>query len=425
MIQSADYDFLLTSRKQLKAFNCFWAGFVIYTVASTLYKLGFITQFKYAEAFQGLGLFLFLISSIFLINFRIENKYAKYIFIIYIIWLLTVVARGFSLNYQFINILMFDDYFGIFPFLSPLLLLFPHKIVLFKRLFQFIVILGIINLLVDVLFARDLLNRDISDADSRSVAENLTSRLAIPCTFLLLTLFYQIKKVKLFAWFVIFLTVCIAIIRARRGMLFTLVTPMLFAGYLYFLDSKKKIGMILIGLVTAAFIGVSGLQFFSNSSFFDSFKSRINDDTRTGVEECYYNDMKPMDWIIGKGMNGQYYCPHIDPNALTDYRSIIETDYLNIILKGGTLSLGLFLLLTIPAAIKGIFYSKNNFTKAAGFWVLLWTMNLYPTTVVAFTFDYLLLWLAVGICYNAKLRSVPEELMKIYFTNLAIVPNIN
>jgi hypothetical protein len=77
--------------------------------------------------------------------------------------------------------------------------------------------------------------------------------------------------------------------------------------------------------------------------------------------------MKTEDWVIGRGMLGQYYCPGVDEatfqNSYTDYRNMIETDYLNIILKGGLISLGLVLLITIPAAIKGIFYSKTYFQK--------------------------------------------------------------
>jgi hypothetical protein len=166
-----------------------------------------------------------------------------------------------------------------------------------------------------------------------------------------------------------------------------------------------------------------GLQFFNESKFFSSFKSRVKEDTRTAVEECFYNDMKATDWIIGRGINGEYYCPDIVPDSKSDYRPIIETDYLNIILKGGIISFLLFLLITVPAAIKGIFYSSNNFSKAAGFWILMWLMNLYPTTVVTFSLNYILLWVAVGVCYNKTIRSIPEELMKIYFSNLTVISN--
>jgi hypothetical protein len=321
--------------------------------------------------------------------------------------------------------MLLDDYVGIFPYFAPFILLFPHKIVFYKRLFQVVVVLGVFYLMLDVLYFRDLLNRDISNVKSRNVVEVFSRHLAMPITFLLIAYSYQTKKVKYLAFFIVFLTILFAIIRARRGMLFTLVTPMIFAAFIYFVESRKKIAIFLISIVSVVFIGAYGLAFFNESSFFSSFRSRVDEDTRSGVEECFYSDMKANDWVIGKGINGRYYCPHIDPNSLTDYRSIIETDYLNIILKGGIVSLSLFLLIAIPAAVKGIFYSNNNLSKAAGFWVFLWLINLYPTTVVSFNLNYLLFWIAIGICYSKKIRSIPEDLMKLYFSNLAIVANQN
>jgi hypothetical protein len=285
--------------------------------------------------------------------------------------------------------------------------------------------LAVFYLVSDVLFIRYLINRDVSDVKSRDVVETLSRHLAMPITFLLIAYSYQTKKVRYLAWSVTFLTIIFAIIRARRGMLFSLVTPMMFATVIYFIESRKKIAIFLISLVSVVFIGLYGLAFFNESNFFSSFRSRVDEDTRTGVEACFYSDMKSTDWIMGKGINGEYYCPHMIPNALTDYRSIIETDYLNIILKGGIISLALFLLIAIPAVVKGVFYSNNNLSKAAGFWVFLWLMNLYPTTVVSFNLNYLLFWIAIGICYSKKIRSIPEDLMKLYFSNLAIVANQN
>lgn len=75
--------------------------------------------------------------------------------------------------------------------------------------------------------------------------------------------------------------------------------------------------------------------------------------------------MDTKDWIIGKGVVGEYYCP---TGATEDgYRQVIETDYLQIILKGGIISLGLLFLIAIPAIFKGLFYSKIYFQKLQPF----------------------------------------------------------
>jgi hypothetical protein len=121
--------------------------------------------------------------------------------------------------------------------------------------------------------------------------------------------------------------------------------------------------------------------------------------------------MKTTDWIIGKGMLGEYYCPGIDSGdgTFTAYRGVIETGYLQMILKGGILSLLLYLLIIIPAIIKGVFYSKNILSKAAGIWVFLSLIDLYPATVTAFSMQYLLVWISIGICYSKEIRNMPES----------------
>lgn len=423
MYQSAEYDYLLTSKKQLVAYNLFWVGFVIYTFMLTLLSLGLIASFRIIQLVQGFGIVIFTLSTLRLVNFRIENIYLKIVYLLYLLWLLGIIMRGFHLNYQYLNNSLFDDYDGLFPYLAPIVLLFPQKISLYKRIFQVVVVLALLYLVLDVYDFRILISRDISDVKSRNAVESLSRHLALPCGFILLTYSYQIKQVKYLAWIVVTLTILLAIVRARRGMLFSLAAPVSFTCIIYFLESKKKTGVFFVALFSLFIIAIYGMQFFSESSFFNSFKSRVGEDTRSGVEECLYNDMKGMDWIVGKGINGTYYCPSVDPSAKTNYRSIIETDYLNVILKGGIISISLLLLISIPAAVKGIFYSNNNLGRASGFWILLWLLSLYPTTVVAFNMNYLLFWIAIAICYSKKIRKIPDEILKTYFSKLAIVAN--
>ena len=135
---------------------------------------------------------------------------------------------------------------------------------------------------------------------------------------------------------------------------------------------------------------------------------RGNDDTRTVVELFFYGDMKNNDIIVGKGINGEYFCPDCEEDQETNYRSYIETGYLQIILKGGIIMLGLYLLIAIPAIILGLFYSKNSLAKASGIWILISLVSLYPATVNTFSFAFLLVWISVGICYNKGLRNLAD-----------------
>jgi hypothetical protein len=331
---------------------------------------------------------------------------------------MTVVLRGFSLDIHSIEYLIYGD---IFPYLVPLVLFFPQNIFFYKNVFKIIVLFGFFYLFFDSIFIKDLLNRDVANTFSKKIIETFSKSLALPATFLILTYSYQSKNVKIFAMFIAVIAILFAIIRARRGLLFILISPVLFAVIISLMESKKKISIVFISLISVGLIGLYGLQIFNESSLFSAFRSRVDEDTRSGVEDCFKSDMKRSDWIIGKGINGKYYCPGVDLGNTTGYRSVIETDYENIILKGGIVSLSLLLLITIPAAIKGIFHSKNILSKAAGFGILAWLMSLYPSEGVAFSLNYIILWLLVGICYNKTIRDIPESTMKYNFSGISSI----
>ena len=130
-----------------------------------------------------------------------------------------------------------------------------------------------------------------------------------------------------------------------------------------------------------------------------------------------YADMSSTDWIIGKGIKGKYYCPiveNVNDAEGAGYRDNIETGYLQIILKGGIISLALLLLMFIPAVYKGLFKSKNVLSKAAAMWVLLWIVYLYPSGGIVFSMNYLLVWVSVGICYSEKIRNLSNNTIKTY-----------
>ncbi|MGN6298362.1 MAG: hypothetical protein ACTHM7_16345, partial [Ginsengibacter sp.] len=93
----------------------------------------------------------------------------------------------------------------------------------------------------------------------------------------------------------------------------------------------------------------------------------------------------------------------------TDYRSLIETGYLQIILKGGLVRLILLLLILVPAVILGLFFSNNLLSKAAAIWILIALISLYPATVESFELQYIIVWISVGICYSKVIRRLPER----------------
>ena len=398
------------NKRTSKALNQFWAGFIIYTTCYTLMISGNAIS-KITTYLQLLGLIIFIIPAIRLIRFRIENKYLKIIYIIYCGWLFLIVTRGFVFQKDFLLDMFFDGARGLFLYLVPLILLFPKNLIYLKKVINVILILSAFYILCDIVFIKSLL----SDSENGRTLEYFSKFLGFPCGFILLTGVYHTGKRRLWALFVIILTFILAIIRARRGLMFMSANILLFSYIIYIYATRGHFIKRYFPLIIIVFLFLIGANVFdeNKAGALSLITERFNEDTRTEVEEYFYLDMNKKDWIIGRGIEGIYYCP----TGVTGdgYREVIETDYLQIILKGGLISLGLLLLIVIPAIFKGLFYSKNILSKAAAIWILLWLLALYPQTVTTFSLNYLLVWISIGICYSKRIRNIPEDSVKNIF----------
>jgi hypothetical protein len=380
----------IVSSKQLRNLNFFWLGFTIYTLINAFAATEYSNSVKIFQFVQIIGIILMFATAIKLIQFKIDNQYLKFIYILYCTWLFTIILRGydFLLDYSYLKTFFFGGWYRGMLYFSPIILLFPRNFVFYKKVFDVVIIFGIFYIIYDILFIKDLLNSDRSSVTSQGIVETF-SALSFSSGFLLLTYSYHSKRRQLLAIGVTVLALLFAIIRARRGLIFMYGT-MIFLSYIFYVfHSKLKLLIIYLTI----FIALLGAIYVN------------------GI----YNDMKTKDWIIGRGIKGEYFCPGIEENQLTNYRDTIETGYLQTILKGGLISLGLFLLIAVPAIIKGLFYSKNILSKVAGIWIFMSLVNSYPSTVNAFTLQYLLVWISIGICYSKEIRMMPESNMKDIF----------
>jgi uncharacterized membrane protein YfbV (UPF0208 family) len=404
--------FLQYDRNELIAMNVFWLGFIAYIASSTILSTKEM-PFMLFQPLQLLGLVAIFGSSTYLIKPFFENEYLKIFFFLFSFWAIIILLRGVSFNKDVLKLIFLNPWFGGMFYLVPLILLFRRSFLLYKKVFSVILILSVIFLLYSLMF-RGILTEVIPDDRNRSVVEYFTKSLGVTAIFILFTHMYHSKSKNLIAIVTVLVVLVLGVIRARRGVLFMGVLGLLFAGYLYFISAKSKLlsGTLLVGLLLMAIIG--GVYVFLNVELEALYylQDRGVTDTRTGIEVYFYKDMQGLDWVIGRGMLGEYYCPTMGQG---NYRGTVETDYLNMILKGGILNLGLLLVILIPAIFLGLFHSKNHFTKAYALWILFWLINTHPSTVQVFTMNYFLVWIGVGVCYSSFIRSIPEESMKSYF----------
>lgn len=405
-------------KRTSRAFNLFWAGFIIYTTCYTVMITGVVPA-KIAYL-QLLGMILFLIPTIHLIRLRIENSYLRILFLAYFCWLIYIVSRGFKFNYEYLFGSFIEAYSGIFLYLAPLILLFPKNLIYIKKVITVIVILSVIYILCDIVFIKALLASE-SD-EGKTVIEYFAKILAIPSGFILLTIVYNNDERKfwgvagkVWALSVIVLTFLFAAIRARRGLMFMALDILAFTYIIYNYVHKTNLFFKFFPVLIIFFVSIYALNVYTEkkSGAFSLITERLKEDTRSDVEDYFYIDMEKNDWMIGRGIDGIYYCP----TGATEfgYREVIETDYLQIMLKGGWISLGLLGLIAVPAMFLGFFYSKNTLSKAAAFWILQWAISLFPATVTTFSLNYLLVWISIGICYSKEIRRMPEEVVKKYF----------
>jgi len=405
------------SSNKLKSLNLFWLGYIIFILAYVLTTT--IVYFSYVmlQAIQIVGLMLFITGLVGLLKYKFDNKYLAFLFTLFFSWQIITILRGFQFNSNFIKLMLFDPGFGLFTYLAPAIVLFPKTLPVYKKLFNVIIILSIFYLIYNGIFIKDITNSDRTSLRSQGMMESFAGFLSFQAGFLLLTYIYHTPKRRIFAIGVIMLTILFAIYRARRGLIFMCVTTLLCYFMIYLITTKNKIliiyASVLLSVITVFYI--SNIYKQGQGGLFGYLIARGDEDTRSGVEEYMIADMSNTDWVIGKGIAGEYYCPNIDVNDVTGYRSVIETGYLEILLKGGAVSLVLYLLIALPAIFLGLFASKNILAKASGMWILLSTIYIYPIVVTGFDMRYLIYWIGIGICYSKKIRNIPDEVIVKYF----------
>ncbi|HMI79622.1 MAG TPA: hypothetical protein VK484_12565 [Ferruginibacter sp.] len=428
MIQKKLYpgeNILAVSKKQETSLNLFWYGLTVYMVFFVL-AVAETTFFTAAncQAVQIVGFIAMAIGGSGLIKFKFDNKYLEILFILNLLYSVSIILRGSTYDKDSLKQMFLDPTFGVLPYFAAVVVLFPRNIGVYKRVFSILVIFGAFFIAGSVMFYDILHDYDRLNLKSQGLVESIAAFLGLPVGYILFNSIYfggkksflGIGGKNIFAILVILITLFFAIFRARRGLIFMCACTAAAVAMIYIMGTKKK---ALIIAVAVLFAGASAIFITSmqSHSMFSFLSERGEEDTRTGVEVWMYGDMSTNDWIIGKGIKGKYYCPiveNVNDAEGAGYRDSIETGYLQIILKGGIINLALVLAIFLPAIYFGLFKSKNVLSKAAAMWLFLWIVYLYPAGGIVFSMNYILAWIAVGICYSEKIRSLPDTTIKNY-----------
>lgn len=338
-----------------------------------------------------------------------------------IFWTLILVLRfiiedidsfkGVSFNQKLGNTFLSDNFV---PYLLPLLLLclgnnrdidfryFINVSKQFGKLFIILLPIAFYSMLSYKVDTSVILGGDGSYSDM--VANSTFGIISLLPAFILI---YFKKYMKKKEWWIyttaLIGALLIGLYMARRGRsaMYILYFASCWMMYLFFDKRSSKI----IQLLGCAVVLILCYFIFTNTqdSFFAILMERGMLDTRTVVEQNMIADMHGWDWIIGRGLFGEYYDPMFGIN-----RPDIETGYLALILKGGVIYLTCFVGVLLTSAYKGLFKSNNLFVKAFAIIMIIAVIDLYPFGWPKFNFHYFTVWVGVYICNKQRYRRMTD-----------------
>ena len=272
---------LFVSQETWRTLNFFWLGYILYIFFYT-FRIGESVNYAFNQLFQLMGAGLFMVAAAKLIRPKFDNAYVGLVFKVYVLWLLLVVLRGYTTDYEHIKKMLFDGWFGVFIYASPFLLLFPRNLYFHKRVFDVAVVLGVLCILMYLINLGPLLNPDLKNRLGVDILETTSKTLGIPLGFILMTYPYHSRNKKIIAWIVLGLTIFFAVIRARRGLIFMALAPIMVAYVIYMYRTKVKtfiiVGSVLLGLVMIDY----AVTIYTKSDTFRYLKQRSLEDTRSG-----------------------------------------------------------------------------------------------------------------------------------------------
>jgi hypothetical protein len=404
---------MIKSNTKFSPFNWMLLGILLYELC-----LLFKTNTLPCVLLGGAGIIIVSFNFVFRLPHRIPFYGVKRpLFILYLFWNLFIILRS-LVTTGFAGFTPFNPT-GLFSFVTPLVVLIVFQHLSLKSVFKLSFVYGVIGMLLTVFFFNDIVKSDLSMTGEEY--QEYISVVGKPNLFLFSTVFMVMcydfvpSMYRKISFLSILFSTLIVLITARRGGLFMDLLFLIFTFYLYVFASKKSSTIIKLLFVLTVVIVGCGVFLMYAGSFFALLSNRLDEDSRSAVEKAFFDSFngETLDWIFGRGLHGSYYCILFD-ESFVNYRDGIETGYLNIILKGGILSLLMFLYFLLNSAYLGFFKSNNTLTKAMSLYLFAHVIYLQPFGIPSFSLEYLIVWICVLYCQSEVWRNKSDEDIKSY-----------
>lgn len=205
------------------------------------------------------------------------------------------------------------------------------------------------------------------------------------------------------------------LLNARRNVVLSLSLYLLIAIFLPVWMHKGKTGSRWVKILTITTI-LSCLVILNFSKIQEGLLRNIIDrgfeDTRSQVEISLIADLASSptsDTVFGRGMDGTYFnlAALQNPNLESDERdrNVVETGYLNMVLKGGIVYVVIILIILISAIVDA-FWTKTRILAGIGSILLIYIIALYTSAPISsLMVPAILFWFSVSVALQARVRN--------------------
>lgn len=231
------------------------------------------------------------------------------------------------------------------------------------------------------------------------------------------------RKITIIIWAVFFM---LMLLNARRNVSFSMALYALIAYVFSILHNIKRNPLKYFIILAFSVLALLILQLNMDrltSGTFQNIANRASEDSRSGVELLFFADFNKSpvtDWIFGRGMDGGYFQleTNEETGETTDNRKVIETGYLNMMLKGGIVYVSVILLIMLLALSKAFGNNRDVIIKYMGVILLTYFIDLYTTNpVYDFSVRSIVFWFIISVLLqNSKQQYITNK----YKTKLII-----
>lgn len=362
-----------------------------------------------SQVYSLIKYFVFFIATFYYIT-GIKRCFKKpsIITMLFLIWILYIIATGI---YEAIaggfNTINFKKLISgyLFVYLIPFLTATNLDLSFLKRYLKLGYYLALLSIVMMIICIPYILNRESMYAEAATL-------FATGLSLLLMTYSYYANKVSKRTIYIYLIMTFVMMFLARRNKVVYFGSVLFFAMIInsYFLSlsnrsSNKRTMFYLMGLSALVLIG------FSDS--FSFFFERVNTgmDSREVVTSLFIEDFNqhPSDWILGRGMWGEYFGGANATNELTGTRYGIESGYYQHILNGGWIWLGLLIMVSIKSVFLGFSKSNNLLCKGAACIILVYFLDMIGFGIPTTNLQYINVFICLSICNSQMLRSFNDN----------------